>query len=126
MRPRIERALGLLVLCGGSIACGPPSPSEISLHTVESGVTESAEPPTTVSEGDLFVVDANPRDDDESMELCIDATVTGPTASAVRVSRVRGNCRRFVVVAQGNGTATITFEARGTKSVLVLNVLPAR
>ena len=90
------------------------------------GVTQSAEPPSRITEGDLFVVDADPRDGDESMELCIDASVSGPSPGAVRVARVKGNCRRFVVVAQASGDAEVRFEARGTASVLVLNIAPAR
>lgn len=127
MLRKTDLTLGLVALVAAScVACGPPAPSAIFLHTVESGVTQSAEPPTRIAEGDLFVIDANPQDDDESMDLCVDASVSGPNASAVRVSRVRGNCRRFAVIAQGPGSATVRFEARGTASVLVLNVESAR
>jgi hypothetical protein len=128
MRPRIDLVLGafLLVASAASVACGPPAPDAIFLHTVETGVTQSAEPPSRIVEGDLFVVDADPQDGDESMELCIDASVGGPTPSALRVARVKGNCRRFVVVAQASGAAEVKFEARGTASILVINVAPAR
>ena len=125
MRPRIDVAFGL-TLVALTAACGPPSPDTIFLHTVETGVTQSAEPPSRITEGDLFVVDADPRDGDESMELCIDASVSGPSPGAVRVARVKGNCCRFVVVAQASGDAEVRFEARGTASVLVLNIAPAR
>ena len=125
MRRKIEIGLGLAVLAG-TVACGPPAPDSIFLHTVETGVTQSAEPPSRIVEGDLFVVDADPRDDEEPMDLCIDASVSGPTPSALRVARVKGNCRRFVVVAQASGAAEVRFEARGTASILVINVAPAR
>lgn len=125
MRPRIESALALASLASVAlVACGPPAPDTVFLHTVESGVTTAAEPPTSLAEGDLVLVDATPQDGDDPMELCIDATVSGSTA--VRVARVRGNCRRFAVLAQASGTATVRFEARGTASVLVVNVTPAR
>lgn len=125
MRPRIDHALGLIALIA-TVACGPPAPDTIFLHTVETGVTQSAEPPSRITEGDLFVVDANPQDDDESMDLCVDASVSGQDPGAVRVARVKGNCRRFVVVAQARGNAEVRFEARGTASILVLNIAPAR
>ena len=60
------------------------------------------------------------------MDLCVDATVSGAVPGAVRVSRVRGSCRRFVVIATGSGPARVRFEARGTVSELVLDVAPAR
>jgi hypothetical protein len=120
---RIER-LALVLASLAVAACGPPEPSAIFLHTVESGLTTNDEPPTKITEGDLFVVNANPQDGDESMDLCIDATVSG--SRGVRVARVRGQCRRFVVIAAGAGTARVRFEARGTASELVLDVAPAR
>ena len=126
MRPRIDVVIGAALLLSTTVACGPPEPTAIFLHTVETGVTQSAEPPSRITEGDLFVVDANPQDGDESMDLCVDASVSGQTPGAVRVARVKGNCRRFVVIAQSSGNAEVRFEARGTASVLVLNIAPAR
>jgi hypothetical protein len=125
MRPKTDRlAIAIAIGTMALPACGPPEPSAIFLHTVESGLTTRAEPPTKIAEGDLFVIDANPQNGDESMDLCIDATVSG--SSAVRVARVRGQCRRFVVIASGAGTARVRFEARGTASELVLDVTSAR
>jgi hypothetical protein len=121
MRRKIEALLALASL--GLVACGPPSPDVIFLHTVESGATTADEPETSLTQGDLIVVEATPQDGSDVMELCIDASVD---SEAVRVSRVKGNCRRFVVLAEGSGSATVRFEARGTQSVLVLNVAPAR
>jgi hypothetical protein len=129
MRPRIDYALGLAIalpLFMSTAACGPPAPDTIFLHTVQTGVTQSAEPPSRITEGDIFVVDADPKDDDESMDLCVDASVSGQDPGSVRVARVKGNCRRFVVVAQARGNAEVRFEVRGTASVLVLNIAPAR
>jgi hypothetical protein len=107
------------------VACGPPSPSAIFVNTVDNGVTTASAPSPTMQEGDLVVVDALPHDGDDEMDLCIDASTSGD-ASAVRVARVRGSCRRFVVVATGSGAARVTFSARGTVTELALNVTPAR
>lgn len=126
MPRRIEALAGLALVALGAAACGPPAPDTVFLHTVEAGATTADDPPTTLQEGDLVVIDATPQDDDEDMNLCVDTSVSGPNANAVRVARVRGSCRRYVVVAQAPGTATIRFEVRGTAAVLVLNVTPAR
>ena len=126
MRRKIEAFLALALAAFAGAACGPPAPDTIFLHTVEDGATTAVDPPTTLQEGDLVVIDATPQDDDEDMNLCVDTSVSGPDASAVRVARVRGSCRRYVVVAQAPGTATVRFEVRGTAAVLVLNVTPAR
>lgn len=126
MRRRIEAVVGLALAVLGGAACGPPAPDTVFLHTVEAGATTAVDPPTTLEEGDLVVVEATPQDGDEDMDLCVDTSVSGPDANAVRVARVRGSCRRYVVVAQAPGSATIRFEVRGTAAVLVLNVTPAR
>lgn len=124
MRPGIDLLLFLLAASLTTlVACGPPSPDAVILHDVQTGgVKSSADPHTRMNEGDLFIVDADPVDgDDKSMDLCVDSSVQSES-NAVRVSRVRGSCRRFVVVAQSPGSARIRFEVRGTASELVLNV----
>lgn len=126
MLRRIDRPFAVAAATLALVACGPPEPTAIFLHTVEQGITTAANPPAALTEGDLIVVDANPQNGDDSMELCIDATVSGAVPGAVRVSRVRGSCRRFVVIATGSGSVRVRFEARGTFSELVLDVTPVR
>lgn len=126
MRPRTDLLARLVLVASMAVtACGPPSPEEVRLRTVENGAPRSAAPPSKIQEGDLFVVDADPHDGDESMDLCVDASTSG-TTSAVRVARVTGSCRRFAVVAQAAGRVEIRFSARETASILVLDVSPAQ
>jgi hypothetical protein len=126
MRPRTDLLARVLVIVApfAVVACGPPSPTAIFVNTVEDGVTTSAVPSTTMPEGDLVVVDARPQDGDDEMDLCIDGATSG--TGAVRVARVRGNCRRFVIVATAAGTTRVSFSARGTETVFDVNVTPAR
>lgn len=100
------------------VACAPPSPERIELETAE------GRPPSRLAEGDLLVVDARPTDGSDAMNLCVDASSS--SSDVVRVSRVRGQCRRFVVVASAAGTARVRFEVRGTVSELDLDVTPVR
>lgn len=108
------------------LACGcEPTPEKVDLRSVEGPV---ARPPVSADsvlvEGDLLVIDADPNDGDDSMDLCVDASSSNTAVASI--SRVRGKCRQFVLLASSVGSARIRFEARGKVNEVALDVVAAR
>lgn len=105
-----------------SVAC-EPSPEIFALEP-RSGqviVGDTGSQRVSLVEGDVFVLDTTPLDDDfDAMDLCVRATSTAP--ERVEVRGVRGSCRMFVVSAKEVGTATVSFAAREGVTTLRVDV----
>ncbi|HVH42469.1 MAG TPA: hypothetical protein VM925_08995 [Labilithrix sp.] len=113
-------AIGLLALVGCK-----PSPERFSLtaHGDQELAGESGAHATSLGEGNLVLIRAEPLDGGhDPMDLCVTAVSSNP--SAVEVRRVRGQCRSFIVMARTSGTATLTFEAREHREALSVTVPP--
>ena len=98
-------------------ACEAPSPDALRI-VPRAGPLEGAT--ASLVEGDLLVLDLEPVDGDERMDLCVEASA--PSSSSITVRRVRGRCRRFVVLATRAGTARVRFASRGTTADLEVDV----
>lgn len=129
MHPRIELryVFAFVWFAAAAIACGPPKPDAVDVRSIDGTQATPVRRPIAerqrLAEGDLVVVDTDPVDGDESMDLCVDATSTSPAIA--RVARVEGKCRQFVVLATSPGAASVRFEARGTINEIAIEVSAA-
>lgn len=87
----------------------------------QAGVLEESS--AKLLEGDLLVLDVEPMRGDERMNLCVEASTAGSSAATVR--RVRGRCRRFVVMATRAGLERVRFVARDATTELTVEVARA-
>ncbi|MBX3259087.1 MAG: hypothetical protein KIS78_32480 [Labilithrix sp.] len=117
------RALALASSLALASAACEPSPETFSFEP-RSGqviVGEAGARRVSLVEGDVFVLDTTPLDDDfDPMDLCVRASSTAP--ERVEVRGVRGSCRMFVVSAKAVGSATVTFVAREGGATLRVDV----
>jgi hypothetical protein len=113
-------AFRFAIAAAAAVACGPPSPDRLELVSRTAPIEGGLGAPTvSLIEGDLLAVDVNSIDGDEEMGLCVEAS---SSSDAVEVGRVRGQCRLFFVMARAPGTARVRFEARGTRTELLVDV----
>jgi hypothetical protein len=117
MRTTLQAAISIAA-CVGGVACGPPSPERLVVRSDQTALGARIE----LDEGDLLVVDVDPVDGDESMDLCVNGTSEG----AVDIGRVREQCQRFVVLGTTAGAGTIRFEVRGAVTEIAVDVVGVR
>ncbi|MBX3197546.1 MAG: hypothetical protein KF894_05335 [Labilithrix sp.] len=109
-------------LAVAAVAC-EPSPEAFALQprSGQAIVGDTGAQRVGLVEGDVFVLDTTPLDDDfDPMDLCVRATSSAP--ERVEVRGVRGSCRMFVVAAKEVGSATVTFSAREGGATLRVDV----
>jgi hypothetical protein len=102
------------------LASCKPSPDSFRFDSA-SGQSVS-EAGTTIAEGDVLALGVTALDNDDAMDLCIQADSSD--SSILEVRRVVGCCRFFIVSAKASGTATLTFGARGESERIAVKVTP--
>ena len=110
----------MVVVVGALVAGCAPSPDVIRVETRSESSAIETEDVEALATGDLRLLVTTPRDQGGRMDLCVDATSSD--TSVVRVLRVKGECRQFVAIGEGAGTATVRFEARGTARAIRFDV----
>jgi hypothetical protein len=109
------RAL-LLPLAVVVVGC-KPSPDDIEFTSVTHSIDGHT---TSMTEGDVMVLQTRPLDDNDDLNLCVTATSSAP--NVLSVTHVVDKCRVFALSGTGVGHAVVTFRARDGASTLEVEV----
>jgi hypothetical protein len=114
-----EKLGPVLAVALASVACAP-TPDDVRVRARSEVYGPLYADALTLAAGDLALLDTVPVDGGDPMDLCVDAISDAP--DTVRVLRITGECRTFVVTGEKAGTATVRFTARGTTHAIRFDV----